>query len=145
MRSAIVVIGLALAVAACDDEVERPFSPPRVQATPFVPAPPPAVPTRPNAPTPEANGAPTLRFAINPDQPSGPAGLVVTANMCGSTDPEGERLVYQYKWGGGAEHFSYFCRFSHTYDTPGTFRAFFCVYDEHDNRECFNQRIDITP
>jgi hypothetical protein len=145
MRSAVLVIALALAVAACNDGVDTPASPPRVQATPFVPAAPPTVPTRPAAPAPEANAAPTLRFAINPDLPGGPVPQVVTVNMCGSTDPEGEPLVYEYKWGGGAQHFSYFCRSTHVYDQPGSVRAFFCVHDEHDNQSCVSQRIDITP
>lgn len=145
MKRATVVIALALAVAACNDEVERPTSPERVVATPFVPPAPVAVPTRPPTPAPEANGGPTLHFSIRPDPPSGPASREVTVNMCGSTDPEGERLVYQYKWGGGAEHFSFACRQSHVYDREGSFHAFFCVYDEHDHRDCANQRIDITP
>lgn len=145
MKRATLAVGFALALLACNDTVEGPTSPPRVQATPPPLVAPPPVPARPPTPVPEANDAPVLRISIRPDPPSGPLPREVTVNMCGSADPEGERLVYQYKWGGGAEHFSYGCRSSHVYETEGSYHAFFCVHDEHDHAACSNQRIDITP
>ena len=145
MKRFTLVLALAVAVLpACDEDVEHPTSPERVVATPFSPPPPIPIPTRAPAPVPEPNDPPTVHFSIRPEAPGGVAPVEVTVTMCGSTDPEGEPLVYQYKWGGGAEHFSNACRQSHVYDTPGSFRAFFCVYDQHDNRDCVNQRIDVN-
>jgi hypothetical protein len=139
----VVIVGAVL-LPACDDSRQVTTSPERVVATPPVPPAPVPIPTRPPTPVPEANGAPTLRISINPDEPGGALPREVTVNMCGSTDPEGERIVYEYKWGGGAQHFSYFCRMSHTYEQPGRFRAIFCAHDEHDNASCVNRLIDIT-
>jgi hypothetical protein len=82
---------------------------------------------------------------FTPDPPSGgTAPYTLNANMCPTVEPEGERLIFEFKWGGaGRSHFSYFCRDSHTYTQPGRYRAWFCAHDDHDNHSCHNVTIDV--
>ena len=143
MKRAAFAIVLALVLPACDDKSDAPTAPSATPPPPVAPAPPASTPVPP--PVPSSNQPPVLRISIRPDQPSGPVPREVNVNMCGSTDPEGERMIFEYKWGGtGGEHFTYLCRGRHVYEQPGSYRAFFCVHDEHDHRVCANQRIDIT-
>lgn len=142
MKAMASVIVLALLLPACNDEGGAPAAP----SSP-VPTPPPRTtgPAPPTAPV-SSNQPPVLGIKIRPDTPSGPVPRDVNVNMCPSTDPEGDRLIFEYKWGGtGGTHFSFQCRDDHTYTVPGSYRAFFCVNDDHDHRVCANVRIDITP
>jgi hypothetical protein len=131
-------IVLAFLLPACNDERATPATPSTPVATPpgGAPAPPVSVPS--------SNQPPTLEITIRPDPPGGPAPHDVNVNMCGSRDPDGDRMIFEFKWGGtGGEHFSYLCRDSHTYERPGRYRAFFCANDDHDHRVCANFLVDI--
>lgn len=133
---------LAVVLPACDDNETPggPSTPAPTTAPPFGP------PTPPTPPVSAGNQPPALVFRLRPDSPVGPVPLEVIANMCGSSDPEGVPLIFEYKWGGMPRpHFSYFCRDDHVYTVPGTFHAFFCVNDDHDNRVCENVLITVTP
>jgi hypothetical protein len=133
---------LAVVLPACDDNNDTPAAP-TITATPAPPSGPPVPP--PTAP-PVGNQVPSLVFHLRPEA-TGSAPFTVTANMCGSADPEGAAIVYEYKWGGTPfprPHFSYFCRDDHVYTEPGSYRAFFCVNDDHDNRVCQNVLITVN-
>jgi hypothetical protein len=143
MKRAAFAIVLALLLPACDED-ETPAAPSAPVSTPTPPSGPPVPP--PTAP-PVGNQAPSLVFRLRPEA-VGAVPFTVTANMCGSTDPEGAPIVFEYKWGGNAfprPHFSYFCRDDHVYTVPGAYHAFFCVNDDHDNRVCQNVLITVTP
>ena len=142
LKRAAFAIVLAVLLPACNDERETPAAPSAPAATPppaVPPAPPPSL-------VPSSNQPPTLEITVRPDQPSGPAPREVNVNMCGSRDPDGDRMIFEFKWGGtGGAHFSYLCRSRHTYEQPGRYRAFFCANDDHDHRVCANVLLDITP
>ena len=141
MKRAPSAIVLALLLAGCNDEKESPAAP----SSPAAPAPPAVAPPPPPSLVPSSNQPPTLEITIRPDPPSGPAPREVNVNMCGSRDSDGDRMIFEFKWGGtGGEHFSYLCRDSHTYERPGRYRAFFCANDDHDHRACANVLVDIT-
>jgi hypothetical protein len=138
-RAAFAIV-LALVLPACNDEPATPTAPSTLVATTLPAGPPAAPPT-----IPLSNQPPALEITVRPDQPSGPAPREVNVNMCGSRDPDGDRMIFEFKWGGtGGEHFSYLCRDSHTYERPGRYRAFFCANDDHDHRVCANVLVDIT-
>jgi hypothetical protein len=140
-KRAVCAIILALLLPACNDEGNGPAAPSSPAATP----PPAVAPAPPPAPVPSSNQPPALEITVRPDQPSGPAPREVNVNMCGSTDPDGDRMIFEFKWGGtGGAHFSYLCRSSHTYERPGRYRAFFCANDDHDHRVCANVLVDIA-
>jgi hypothetical protein len=140
MKRASLAILLALTLPACDDDSNAPAAPSAPVTT--TPAAPPRVPP---APPLSLNEPPVLEIKIRPEPPSGPLPREVTVNMCGSRDPEGDRMIFEFKWGGtGGEDFSFLCRSSHTYERPGRYRAFFCANDDHDHRVCSNVLIDIT-
>ena len=142
MKRAAFAIVLALVLPACDDKSDAPSAPSAPTATPTPPFGP---PLRPDPPV-ESNEPPVLRISIRPEQPSGPAPREVNVNMCGTRDPDGDRMIFEFKWGGtGGENFSFLCRSSHTYERPGRYRAFFCANDDHDHRTCANVLVDITP
>ncbi len=142
MKRAAFALVLALVLPACKDKTAAPAAP----SAPSAPAPPVVAPPVAPAPPSSSNEPPELLITIRPEQPSGPVPREVNVNMCGTRDPDGDRMIFEFKWGGtGGEHFSYLCRSSHTYDRPGNYHAFFCANDDHDHRVCFNQRIDITP
>ena len=136
----------ALALPGCDDD-DTPAAP-TTAATP-TPPPPGTGPGVPGGIPPASNQPPSLVFRLRPDPPGGTAPLAMTANMCGSADPEGAAIVYEYKWGGTGgrpiPHFSFFCRDDHVYEQPGTYRAWFCVNDDRDNRVCENVTIVVSP
>jgi hypothetical protein len=140
MKRAALAIALAVLLPACNDEGQTPAAPStRAPATPpgGAPAPPVSVPS--------SNEPPTLEITVRPDPMSGPAPREANVNMCGTRDPDGDRMIFEFKWGGtGGEHFSYLCRSSHTYERPGRYRAFFCANDDHDHRVCANMLVDIT-
>ena len=139
MKRAAFAIAVAVLFPACNDESRTPAAP----STPRPPAPPAVAPAP--APVPSSNQPPTLEITVRPDPMSGPAPREVNVNMCGSRDADGDRMIFEFKWGGtGGEHFSYFCRARHTYERPGRYRAFFCANDDHDHRVCANVLVDIT-
>ena len=133
-------IVLALLLPACNDEVVAPGAP----SSPAPTAPPGGAPAPPVS-VPSSNQPPALEINLRPDPPSGPAPREVNVNMCGTRDPDGDRMIFEFKWGGtGGENFSFLCRSSHTYERPGRYRAFFCANDDHDHRVCANVLVDIT-
>jgi hypothetical protein len=139
MKRAAFAIALAVLFPACNDESQTPAAP----STPSPTAPPAVAPAP--TPVPSSNQPPFLEINVRPDQPGGPAPREVNVNMCGSRDPDGDRMIFEFKWGGtGGAHFSYLCRSSHIYERPGRYRAFFCANDDHDHRICANVLVDIT-
>jgi hypothetical protein len=64
------------------------------------------------------NDAPDADFRVNPDPPVGDFPLVVAFNMCRTTDPDGDELIFKYDFGDG-QTFRGVCRAEHTYTLPG--------------------------
>jgi hypothetical protein len=143
MKRAVLALLLASAAVSCDNDKST-----ISEVQPAAPAPPaPAfTPTPVPTPVPASNNQPpSLVFKIRPDPASGPAPWPVNVNMCQSSDPEGDPLIFEYKWGGeGRPDFSRSCRMDHTYTNRGNFHAFFCVHDDHDHRVCWNELIGIS-
>jgi hypothetical protein len=142
MRRALVTALLVAVAAACDKDKSNisEVAPP----APAAPAPAFTATPLPTPVPPSNNQAPTLVFRIRPDPASGPAPWPVNVNMCQSSDPEGDPLFFEYKWGGeGRPTFSGSCREDHVYTKRGDFHAFFCVHDDHDHRVCWNELIGI--
>jgi len=143
MKRALIAALITAALASCNDKSTTVSEVRAVQQAP-VPAPTPTPTPAPAPPQASNNQPPNLVFKINPDPASGPAPWPVTVNMCQSTDPEGDPLIFEYKWGGeGRPGFSGRCREDHTYTKRGNFHAFFCVHDDHDHRVCHNELIGI--
>jgi hypothetical protein len=141
VKRAALALVLALLLPACDDTGDAPAAP----SNPTQPPSGPPLSGPPEPPPSSANQPPSLEINVRPDPPRGPAPREVNVNMCGTRDPEGDRMIFEFKWGGtGGEHFSYLCRSSHVYERPGTYRAFFCANDDHDHRVCANVLVDIT-
>ena len=140
VKRAAFVIALAVLLPACNDESGTPAAP-----STSVPTPPRGSGPTPPDSVPSSNQPPTLEITVRPDPMSGPAPRDVNVNMCGSRDADGDRMIFEFKWGGtGGEHFSYLCRDDHTYERPGRYHAFFCANDDHDHRVCANVLVDIT-
>lgn len=137
---AALALALAVFLPACSDDEPTPAGPSRPAATPPAAAPAPGP-----APGASSNQPPTLEITVRPDPMSGPAPREVNVNMCGSRDADGDRMIFEFKWGGtGGAHFSYLCRSSHVYERAGRYRAFLCANDDHDHRVCANVLVDIT-
>lgn len=64
------------------------------------------------------NSAPDADFRVNPDPPVGDFPFLVAFNMCRSSDPDGDELIFKYDFGDGAT-FRGVCRAEHTYSLPG--------------------------
>jgi hypothetical protein len=75
------------------------------------------------------NSPPDARFLFNPRPADGPAPLRVVANMCESTDPDGDDLFFTYVWGNGGFHDGGRCVMDHTY-RRGVYELRVCVGDQ---------------
>jgi hypothetical protein len=132
--SPLVIVLAAAVLHACESRIERSVTTPS--------PPPPTINTGPTTTPPAANEAPVLSIKVHPHQ--GPAPLDVNVNMCQTTDPDGDPLTYEYKWGGtGHRKVTTSCREDHTYAEPGKYKAFFCANDGHDHEVCFYELIVV--
>jgi hypothetical protein len=68
----------------------------------------------PTTAAPQANRPPVASFRVNPDPPEGRSPLDVRFNMCDSSDPDGDALLFTFDFGDG-EGFRGFCRAEHSY------------------------------
>jgi hypothetical protein len=75
------------------------------------------------------NTAPDARFLFSPRPADGKAPLRVVANMCETTDPDGDKLLFTYVWGDGAFHDGGRCVQDHTY-RRGVYDLKVCVGDQ---------------
>lgn len=105
----------------------------------LTPAPPLVIPEPAGRPP---NQAPAIVVRISPDPATGAAPFHVQANLCRSSDPDHNRLTYEFKWGGLVRYVTESCQSGHTYQTPGRFRAIFCVHDDQ-TETCSNALIDV--
>lgn len=76
-----------------------------------------------------ANAPPHASFSFSPRPADGPIPLRVVVNMCESTDPDGDKLVYTYVWGNGGFHDGGRCEMDHTYGRRGFYILKVCVGD----------------
>lgn len=111
-----------------------PPPPPTAGPTPPAPTPSPG-PTPP--PAPQANRPPAAVFAVTPDPPQGTAPFAVRFSMCGTTDPDGDPLTYQFSFGDGQSDQGG-CSTQHLYtfaplkaQALATFNASISVSDDH--------------
>jgi hypothetical protein len=111
MKRALAAILLIGVLPGCESSVTAPALPP-----------PPTPTTGPETTPPAANQEPTLAIKVHPHR--GPAPLDVNVNMCRTTDPDGDPLTFEYKWG-------------------GTYKAFFCVDDGNDHEVCDYELIVV--
>jgi glucose/arabinose dehydrogenase len=86
----------------------------------------------------DANQPPSAVAAASPS--SGPAPLTVGFSAAGSSDPEGDPLIYDWDFGDGSAHASA-ATATHTY-ALGTFTATLRVSDNHGNSDTATIRID---
>jgi PKD domain-containing protein len=80
------------------------------------------------------NLAPVGNFRVSPNPATGPAPLLVSFNMCKSTDPNGDPLNFTFEFGDGTRTSHRFCRDDHTY-AAGAFVAKTCVTDGQPGHE----------
>lgn len=76
-----------------------------------------------------ANHPPNAVFIFSPRPAEGFAPLRVVANMCESTDPDGDKLLFTYVWGNGSFHDGGRCVWDHTY-RRGFYVLKVCVGDQ---------------
>jgi hypothetical protein len=113
-------------------------TPPTAGPTPPPPAPTPSTgppPTPP--PAPQSNQPPAAVFAVTPDPPIGTAPFAVKFSMCGTTDPDGDPLTYNFSFGDG-QTAQGGCSTQHVYtfaplkaQSLSTFNASISVSDDH--------------
>jgi hypothetical protein len=130
---------LVVVLAGCNDEI--PSAPSTASPTPTAAATPAPTPTA----TPAANGPPVLGLRIVPNPPSGSAPLFVKVNMCTTSDPDADPILFEFKFGGGVDRFSALCRDEYTYQKRGRYAAFFCASDPpHGHVVCQNFLIVVS-
>jgi hypothetical protein len=94
------------------------------------------------------NKPPNASFVVDPDPPIGVGPLTVRFDMCLSSDPEGDPLVYTFDFGDGKKDAGA-CRTSHTYAVPGAFgatenhHATICVSDSHNPAVCRSYDVGV--
>jgi hypothetical protein len=104
-----------------------------------------ATPTATPTPTP-TNHPPTLGIRVTPNPITGPAPLYVLVAMCLCQDADADPMHFIFHWGDIPHHdqHSDFCRWDHTYTTPGDYDAWFCVTDAKSDPVCKNYVVHVT-
>jgi hypothetical protein len=74
------------------------------------------------------NRRPSFRFTVFPRPPAGAVPLDVTFSGCSSTDPDGDKVHFNYDFGDGSQATGV-CRRTHSYLRRGTFTAQICGSD----------------
>jgi hypothetical protein len=122
----IVALGLLLGLAGCGSDASTPAAPaPPALASVTPTAAPPPPPT-----TPASNDQPPLLvLKVAPEPTIGTHPFTITVNMCRSSDPENDRLVFTFKFGDSEHHYASYCRLEHTYAKAGRYKTLFCVND----------------
>jgi hypothetical protein len=148
---AAVVVGIGAGVLAGgnDGSDARPPQPP-----PPSPAPPPGStvppgsgPPPPPPPPPGSNGPPNGVFVVSPDPPLGASPMAVRFNLCRSTDPDNDTLVFRFDFGDGQSARGS-CREDHTYQAPPNGEAVYtvtaCVTDGRPgNEQCRTYQVRV--
>ena len=152
-----VVVGIGAGVLAGGNNGSD-TRPPQPAPGPAAPTP---VPTTTPAPGPApvptpvpGNGPPNAVFVVSPDPPLGSSPMPVRFNLCRSTDPDNDTLVFRFEFGDG-QRARGSCREDHMYTAPvngeATYRALACVSDGRDaNEQCrtYDVRVQgetVTP
>jgi hypothetical protein len=124
------------------------------------PSPEPSPGPRPTPTPAPGNGPPTAVFAVNPDPPAGTSPMAVRFNLCRSSDPDNDPLIFRFDFGDG-EHARGSCREEHTYRVPAAaglavrrtaadvvYHAKACVTDGrlgNDQCKTFEVRVQAEP
>jgi hypothetical protein len=136
--AALVLAAAALLFVACDDDDDGDDDDRLTSATATAPVPA-AGPQNPPPPpaAPPGNSAPTLDLRVSQNVQSD-GSIVLTVDMCRSSDPDRDHLNYKYLWGDGTrqyEEHAGFCAQRHVYDGATRRRVIACVDDGWWNHE----------